>query len=105
MEGGGGLPVRRHSYKGYRVQLWRMADWLKNDKIQLKVTSRVDNSGVLGLHPVKTGTMRFTPMAGLVGCVFYLILVYTCFLPQTDNVYLFLAAALHIILVLVRVAG
>ena len=27
-----GLPVRRHSYRGHnRVELWRLADWLKND--------------------------------------------------------------------------
>ena len=31
-------------------------------------------------------------MAGLVGCVFYLISECTCFWPQTDRVYLFLAA-------------
>ena len=54
-EGEGGLPVRRQSYRGYRLELWRIADWLKNDKImQLKVTRRVHNSGVfLGLHPAK----------------------------------------------------
>ena len=32
MGGGGGLPVRRHSYGGHRVELWRASDWLKNDK-------------------------------------------------------------------------
>ena len=32
--------------------------WLKNDKKQLK-PSRVDNSGVRGLHPAKTGTVHF----------------------------------------------
>ena len=31
VEGGGGLPVRRHSYKGHRVQLW-ISDWPQNDK-------------------------------------------------------------------------
>ena len=72
-EGGGGLPIRRHSYRGYRVELWRIADRPKNDKIQLKVASRVDDSGVLGLHPAKTGTTRVRPMAGLVECVFYLV--------------------------------
>ena len=45
VEVGGGLPVRRHSYRGHRV--WRIADRLKNDKKQLKVASRVDNSGSL----------------------------------------------------------
>ena len=59
--------------------------------------SRVDNAVVPGLYPSKTGTMRFRPMAGLVGCGFYLILVYTCSWPQTDKVYLFLAVALLII--------
>ena len=37
VEGGGDLPVRRHSYRGHRVELWRIADRLKNDKKQLKV--------------------------------------------------------------------
>ena len=55
-----------------------IADWLKNDEKQLK-SSRMDNSGVPGLHPAKTATLRFRPMAGLVGCVFYLILACTCF--------------------------
>ena len=32
MESGGGLPVRRHSYGGHRVERWRASDWLKNDK-------------------------------------------------------------------------
>ena len=32
VEGGGGLPARRHSYRGYRVELWRISDGLKNDK-------------------------------------------------------------------------
>ena len=40
--------------------------------------------------------MRYRPMAGLVGCVYDLILVCTCFWPQTDQVYLFLAASLDI---------
>ena len=37
-------------------------------------------------------------MAGLVGCVFYLIVECTCFGLQTDQVDLFLAAALFFIL-------
>ena len=37
VEGGGGLPVRRHLYWGDKVELWRIADWLKNDTEQLKV--------------------------------------------------------------------
>ena len=60
--------------------------------------SRVDNSVVPALYPAKTGTMRFGPIAGLVGCVFYLILSCTCFWPQTDKVYLFLAAAHYFLL-------
>ena len=39
-------------------------------------------------------------MAGLVGCVVYLIVVFTCFWPLTDKVYLFLAAALILILLM-----
>ena len=37
VEGGGSLPVRRHSYRGHGVELWRIGDWLKNDKKHLKV--------------------------------------------------------------------
>ena len=32
VEGGGGLSVRRHSYWGHRVELWRIADRLKKNK-------------------------------------------------------------------------
>ena len=52
VEGAGGLPVRRHSYGGHRVELWKASDWLKNDKKQLKVKqSAWTNSGVPGLYP------------------------------------------------------
>ena len=37
VEGGRGLPVRRHSCGGYRVELWRASDRLKNEQKQLKV--------------------------------------------------------------------
>ena len=76
---------------GIGWELWRIADWLTNDKKQK--SSRVDNSGVPGLYPAKTDTLRFGPMAGLVGCVFNLILECTCFWLQTDKVYLLLAVA------------
>ena len=26
-----GLPLRRHSYRGHRVELWRASDWLKTN--------------------------------------------------------------------------
>ena len=29
VEGGGGFPVRRHSFGEHRVELWRTSDWLK----------------------------------------------------------------------------
>ena len=45
------------------------------------------------LYPAKTGTMRFGPMAGPAGCAYDLIFECTSFWPQTDQVYLFLAAA------------
>ena len=37
VESGRGLPVRRHSYRGQRMELWRASDWLKTTKHQLKV--------------------------------------------------------------------
>ena len=83
VEGGGGLPVRRHSCGGHRVELWRASDWLKSDKKQLKVKQRIQTGVYLGFTRPKTGTMRFGPMAGPVGCAFDLILYCTCFWPQT----------------------
>ena len=66
----------------------------KNNKKHLK-SSRVDLwSVVSGLYPARIGSMRFRPMAGLVGCFFYFILACTCFWPQINKVCLFLAAAL-----------
>ena len=104
VEGAGGLPVRRQSYRGHRVELWRISDGLKNDKKQTKVKQSIQTRVYLGLIRSKTGTNRFGtgtnrfgPMAGLVGYVFDLILEYTCFWPQTDQVYLFLDAALFAI--------
>ena len=64
----------------------------------MKVKQRRQTRVYLGFIRPKTGTMRFGPMAGLVGCAFDLILECTCFWPQTDHVYLFLATALHIAL-------
>jgi len=37
VEGGRGLPVRRHSYGAHTGELCRASDWLKNDKKRLKV--------------------------------------------------------------------
>ena len=66
----------------------------KNDKKQLKIKQSRQSRVYLGFIKKKTGTMRFGPMAGLVGCGFDLILECTCFRPQTDQVHPFLAAAL-----------
>ena len=74
-----GLPVRRHSY-GHRVELWRAFDSLNNDKKQLKVKQSRRTQVHLGFIRPKTGTMRFGPMAGLVGCVFDMILIIYLFL-------------------------
>ena len=63
LEGGGGLPVRRHSYGGRRVEVWRASDWLQNDKKQLKVKQSRQTQVYLGFVRRKTGTMRFGPMA------------------------------------------
>ena len=90
VEGGGGLSVRWHSYGKHRVERWRASDWLRNDKKQLKVTQKGQTRVCTwALSGQKKGTMRLGPMAGLVGCVFDLILACTCFRPQTDQVYLF----------------
>ena len=89
VEGGGGLPVRRHSCGGHRVELWRASDWLKNDKKQLKVKQSRQTRVYLGFIRPKTGTMRFGPMAGLVGCAFYLILECTYFGPNGPGISVF----------------
>ena len=44
VEGGGGLPIRRHSYRGHRVELWRIFDGTSNDKNSSKPT-RVNKVG------------------------------------------------------------
>ena len=63
------------------MELWKASDWLKNDKKQLKVMKRRQTRVYLGFTRPTTGTMRFGPMAGLVGCAFDLIVECTCFWP------------------------
>ena len=49
VEGGGGLSVRRHSYRGHRVEVWKTADCTK-EQIHLKVKQRrqlVDTPGFI----------------------------------------------------------
>ena len=91
VEGGGGLIVRRHSYRGNAPELWRISDGLKNDKKQLKVKQSRQTRVFLGFFRPKISTTRFGPMTGLVGYVFDLIFCCTCFWPRTDQVYLCLA--------------
>ena len=92
VEGGGGLPLRRHSCRGHRVGLWRIPDWLKNDKVKQSRQTRV----YLGFTRPNTGTMRSGPMAVLVGCAFELIFECNRVLPQPDQLHLFFAAVLYI---------
>ena len=92
VEGGEGLPVRQHLNGGYRVEPWRASDWLKNDQKKLEVKQSRQSRVYLGFFRPKTGTIRFGPMTGLVGYAFGFISECTCFWPQTDQVYLFLAA-------------
>ena len=82
VEGEWGLPVRRHSYGGNRVEPWRASDWLKNDEKQLKAKQSRQTRVYLGFIRPKTGTMRFGPMAGLVGCAFDLLLELPGFGPN-----------------------
>ena len=74
------------------MELWRIADWLKNDKktVEAKQSRQLGCTWALS---GQTSTTRFGPMAGFVGCVLNLILECTFFWPQTDKVYLFLAAS------------
>ena len=59
VEGVGGLPVRRHSYGGHRVELWRASDWLNNDKKQLKVKRSRQTQVYLEFEEAKIGTTSF----------------------------------------------
>ena len=52
-EGGGGLPVRRHSYGGHRVELWRVSDWLTTTKKQLQVKQSRQTRVYLCFYPDK----------------------------------------------------
>ena len=71
-----------------------LCDWIKNDKKQLNVKQSRQTLMYLGFIWPNTCTIRFGPMAGRVRCVFDLIYQFTFFHPQTDRVYLLLAAAL-----------
>ena len=66
----------------------------KTTKKKLKVKQSRQTRLYPGFIRPKTGTMRFGPMTGLVGCAFGLIVGCTCFWSQTDQVHLFLAATL-----------
>ena len=65
VEGGRGLPFRRHSHGGHRPELCRASDWLENDKKLLEVKQSRQTRVYLGYIRPKTGTLRFGPMAGL----------------------------------------
>ena len=57
LEGAGDLLLRRHSYSGHMVELWKIADWLKNDieQLEVKLGRQPDNPGVPGLYMAKAG--------------------------------------------------
>ena len=81
VEGEGGLPVRRHSYRGHRVNLWRTADCKRNTNT---VTSQAvyTTRGRTRAYPAKTDTVRFRLMAGLEGRVFACFSILTVFGPK-----------------------
>ena len=62
----------------------------RQKKKQVKVKQSRQTRVYLGFIGPRTGTMRFGPMAGLVGCALDLVLECTFFWLQTDLVYLFL---------------
>ena len=66
----------------------------KRQKKHLEIKQSTKSTRVyLGFIRQKQAQCVFRPVAGLVGSVFYLFVVYACFWPKTDKVYLFLAAA------------
>ena len=68
-----------------------ISDWLQNAE---KKSSRVDKLCCACALSCKNRHNALSTNGRAVGCVFDLILVCTCFWPQTDQEYLFLAAAL-----------
>ena len=64
-----GLPVRRHSYGGHRVELWRPSDWLKNDKKQLKVKKSRQNRVYLDFIRPKAGQCALDQRQGSQGAL------------------------------------
>ena len=77
LEGAGDLLLPRHSYSGHIVELWKIADWLKNDIEQLKVK--------LGRRPGCTwalyGDSRrilLDQWQGSWSCFFYFIIILIC---------------------------
>ena len=67
-----------------------ISDWLQNAE---KKSSRVDKLCCACALSCKNRHNALSTNGRAVGCVFDLILVCTCFWPQTDQVYLFVAAA------------
>ena len=67
-----GLPVRRHSYRGHRVELCRISDWLKNDIKQLKVKRNRQTRVYLGFIRPIIRRIYFGLMAGPCGVRFRL---------------------------------
>ena len=88
-------PLRRHSYtgRGHRVELWRISDWPRNDKKQLKVKQSRQTRVCLRFILQKQAQCVLDQWQGSWGAFLDLIIVCTCFWPQTDQVYLFLAAS------------
>ena len=86
---GGWRGSPRTSVFSYGSIGWNYEGPLKNDKKQLKVKHSSQTRVCLGFIRPKTGTMRFGPMAGLVGCAFYLILECTYFGPNGPGISVF----------------
>ena len=89
-----GSPRTSLFVRGHRVELQHVGPLAEKRQKTVESQAKKTTSGVPGFHPAKAGTKSFEPMAGLGGCVLYLLLrVFTCFSPQTDQVdYLLLAA-------------
>ena len=81
-----------------------MAKKRQDKKLEIKQSTK-STRVYLGFIRQKQAQRVFRPVAGLVECVFYFILAYACFWPQTEKVYLFLASALFFVMWAMMLCG
>ena len=86
VEGGGGLSVSRHSYRGHGVEVWRTAAWCKK-KITVASQATQTTRGRTWAYPGKLAQCVLDQWQGS-WSVLLLDFSIICCGPQTDKVYI-----------------